>query len=223
MNKKIDLKKLSVTAMLCAVAYLCMFVFKFKVGFLTFDFKDAILAVISFLYGPLYGVVSSVLVALLEFVSVSDTGIYGLIMNALSSMVFTVTCGIIYKYRRTLLGAVFGSISAVLAMTAVMLVANIFITPLYTGDARAEVAAMIPTLLLPFNLIKGIVNAAITMIIYKPITSALKKTGLSVGGSQKTDVKKFIPLAIIALVLLVIAVLIILFMLDGEFEIISKK
>ena len=89
MKEKNNLKKISVTAMLCALAYICMFVFKFKVGFLTFDLKDAVLTVIAFLYGPIYGVVSSILVALIEFVSVSDTGFYGLVMNALSSAVFT--------------------------------------------------------------------------------------------------------------------------------------
>ena len=223
MTKKANLKKLSVTAMLCALAYICMFVFKFKVGFLTFDLKDAILTVIAFLYGPIYAVVSSVLVAGIEFLSVSDTGVYGFIMNALSSAVFTATCSVIYKYRRTLAGAVFGSIAAVLSMTAVMLVANIFITPFYMGVARSDVAAMIPSLLLPFNLVKGVVNAAITMIIYKPITTALKKVGLSNNATAKTDLKKFVPLAISALVLLAIAVVIILFALDGHFEIISKK
>ena len=223
MTKNASLKKLSVTAMLCALAYICMFVFKFKVGFLTFDLKDAVLTVIAFLYGPVYGVVSSVLVALLEFVSVSDTGVYGLIMNALSSAVFTFTCGVIYKYRRTLLGAVLGSISAVFATTAVMLVANIFITPFYMGVGRQEVAAMIPTLLLPFNIIKGIVNAAITMIIYKPITAALKKVGLSTGNAQKTNIKRFIPIVLCALALLIVAVLLILFVLNGEFQIFGKK
>lgn len=218
MSSKNNLKKISVIAMLCALAYICMFVFKFKVGFLTFDLKDAVLTVIAFLYGPIYGVVSSVLVALLEFVTVSDTGVYGLIMNALSSAVFTFVCGVVYKYRRTLLGAILGSVSAVFAMTAVMLVANVFITPLYMGVARDEVAAMIPSLLLPFNLIKGVVNAAITMIIYKPLTSALKKVGLSSGSAKKTEIKKFIPIAIGALVLLVIAVLVILYMLNGEFQ-----
>ncbi len=207
--------------MLCALAYICMFVFKFKVSFLTFDFKDAILTVIAFLYGPVYAVASSVLVAAIEFLSVSDTGVYGFIMNALSSAVFTATCGIIYKYRRTLTGAVFGSIAAVLSMTAVMLVANIFITPFYMGVARSDVAAMIPSLLLPFNIIKGVVNAAITMIIYKPITTALKKVGLSNNATAKTDLKKFIPLTIAALISLIIAVIIIIFVLDGHFEIIK--
>ena len=223
MTRTTNLKKLSVTAMLCALAYICMFVFKFKVSFLTFDFKDAILTVIAFLYGPIYAVVSSFLVAGIEFLSISDAGVYGFIMNALSSAVFPASCGFIYKYRRTLTGAVFGSVAAVLSMTAVMLVANIFITPFYMGVARSDVAAMIPSLLLPFNIVKGVVNAAITMIIYKPITTALKKVGLSNNATAKTDLKKFVPIAVVALVLLAIAVVVILFALDGHFEIISKK
>lgn len=223
MNNSDKLKKISVTAMLCAFAYICMFVIKFKVAFLTFDFKDAVLTVIAFLYGPLYATVSSVLVAAVELITVSDTGIYGFIMNALSSAVFTATCGIIYKYRRTLAGAVFGSISAVLSMTAVMLVANMLITPFYMGVGRSDVAAMIPTLLLPFNLVKGVVNAAVTMIIYKPITTALKKAGLSKTSAQKTDIKKFKIIVTASLVLLVIAILIILFVLNGNFSVMGKK
>ncbi len=223
MGKTQNLKKISVTAVLCALAYICMFVFKFKVGFLTFDIKDALLAVVAFLYGPFYGIVSSALVATLEFVTVSDTGIYGLIMNALSSCTFAFVCGMFYKYRRTLTGAVFGSVSAVLAMTAVMLVANILITPYYMGVGRSEVAAMIPTLLLPFNLTKGIVNAAITMIIYKPVTTALKKMGLSSGTAVKTDMKRFIILASIATVILAAAVCIVLFVLGGTFHIMQVK
>ncbi len=217
--KSNSLKKLSVTAMLCAMAYICMFLFKFKVGFLTFDLKDAILAVIAFLYGPVYAVVSSVIVAFFEFVSVSETGVYGLLMNALSSAVFAGVCGTYYKYRHTLLGAVLGSIAAVFGMMAVMLVANIFITPYYMGVSRTDVIEMIPTLLLPFNLIKGVINASITMIIYKPVTTALKRVGLAVGGTHKTNLKKFVPLATIAIVLLIAAIVIIMLVLHGEISI----
>ncbi len=215
--KKTNIKTISVVAMLCAAAYLCMFIFKFKVGFLTFDLKDSLLSVIAFLYGPLYGIASVCIVAFLEFITVSDTGVYGLIMNILSSAVFVGVGSMFYKYRRNLLGAIIGSISAVFVMTAVMLVANLLITPFYMGVPSGEVAKMIPTLLLPFNLIKGIVNAALTMIIYKPITTAIKRAKLSVGGSQKTDFKKFIPLAVTAAVIITVAVIIILFVLNGEF------
>ncbi len=221
--KSNSIKKLSVTAMLCALAYICMFLFKFKVMFLTFDLKDAVLSIIAFLYGPIYGIVSSVLVAFFEFISVSETGIYGFIMNSISSAVFVGICGTYYKYRHTLLGAVLGSIAAVFGMTAVMLIANIFITPLYMGVPRTDVIAMIPTLLLPFNLIKGVVNASITMIIYKPITTALKKVGLSTGSDHKTNLKKFVPLAIGALILLIAAIVIIMLVLHGEITVFTKK
>ncbi len=218
--KSSSIKRLSVTAMLCALAYICMFVFKFKVGgFLTFDLKDAVLAIIAFLYGPIYGMVSSILVAFFEFISVSETGIYGFIMNALSSVAFAGICGTYYKYRHTLLGAVLGSVAAVFGMTAVMLVANVFITPIYTQLPRGEVIALIPTLLLPFNFIKGVINASITMIIYKPVTSALKKVGLASSHTHKTDIKKFIPLAIGAMLLLVVAIIVIMLVLHGEITI----
>ncbi len=222
MEKGMKLKKISVTAILCAVAYLCMFLFRFKVSFLTFDFKDAVFAVIAFLYGPVYGILSSFVVALVEFVSVSDTGIYGFIMNFLSSGVFAAVCGLFYKYRRTLSGAIFGSIIAVFSMTAVMLIANIFITPFYMGVDRSVVISMLTTLLLPFNLVKGIINAAITMIIYKPVTGVFKKMGLMVKTNAPTDKKSFLWLSLAAAVIIVLATVFIIFVLNGKFEFVSK-
>ncbi len=217
MNSKNNLKKISVVAMLCAVAYLCMFLFKFKISFLTFDFKDAFLAITAFLYGPLYAVISSVLVALLEFLSVSDTGLYGFLMNAISSAAFAGACGLVYKYKRTFFGAVLGAVMAVVVMTVVMLLANYVVTPYYMGVARSEVVTMIPTLLLPFNLIKGTVNMAITLILYKPITSVLKKAKLLTNANANTDKKKFVVLSIISVIITAIAVMLIFYCFKGSF------
>jgi riboflavin transporter FmnP len=157
-------------------------------------------------------------VAFIEFLSVSDTGVYGLIMNALSSSAFCVTCGLFYKYRRTFSGAIWGASLAVVVMTAIMLVANWFITPYYMGVPASQVATMIPTLLLPFNLIKGAVNMGITLIIYKPLTAAFKKAGLLSGGNY-TDKKKFIVLTIFSIIVVTVCVLVILFLFDGQFQI----
>ena len=46
--KKNNVKKITVTALFCALAFLMTFIFRFKVGFLTFDMKDAILSGKSF-------------------------------------------------------------------------------------------------------------------------------------------------------------------------------
>ena len=47
-----------------------------------------------------------------------------------------------------------------------------------TGGSVAAVAELIPSVLLPFNLAKGLLNAAITLLIYKPIKIAMKRAGL---------------------------------------------
>ena len=77
MNSSAKTKKIIIVAMICALAYLCMFVLRFKVLFLTFDIKDAVLAIASLLYGPIWGIVSSAIVAFLEMFTVSETGFYG--------------------------------------------------------------------------------------------------------------------------------------------------
>ncbi len=219
MAKKTDIKKLTAVAMLSALAYLCMFIFKFKVQFLTFDFKDAILAVNALLFGPLYGLASAFIVAFVEAISVSDTGVYGFIMNFLSSSVFAVVCGVVYKYKRTLLGAVLGVVSAVFSLTAIMLVANLFITPFYMNVDRQVVVQMLPTLILPFNFLKGVVNAAITMIIYKPITIALKKSRFIQTANTNSTVNKKSTLFVIltATTIFVVAILVIIYILHGQF------
>ena len=178
-----NIKKMTVIAVLCAIAYLVSFIFPFKVSFLTFDLKDAIIAIASLMYGPLAGLISSIIVPFLEFITTSETGVYGFIMNFLSSAAFSVTAGFIYKYKRSFSGAIFAMLSAVFAVTAVMLLANLFITPYYIGmtdigAARSVVVDMIPTLLLPFNLIKSVVNASLTLLIYKPVTAAFARMRL---------------------------------------------
>ncbi len=212
--KKIEIKKLSVTAMLTATAFLVTFLTSmFKVGgFLSLDLKDAVISVVSLLYGPIYGLASVFTVSLVEFITISTTGIYGLVMNILSSGTFALTCGLIYKYRRNFTGAVLASGVTVVTVTSVMLIANIFITPLYFQMPRQAVLDMLPTLLLPFNLFKSIMNASITLLVYKPFTTALRKARL-VSGVENANYKfgvRSVVLFIVSLLLLACAVCVML-------------
>ena len=217
--KKLKLKDISVVSILIALAFICTFAFKFKVGFLTFDLKDAMLAIIAFLFGPIMAVVSASMVAVFEFLTISDTGVYGLIMNAISSSVFVFTIGLFYKYRKSFLSALLGALTAVFITSAVMMLANIYITPFYMGVPRGEVIKMIPTLLLPFNLIKTTVNAAFTMILYKPLTSAFKRIGLIKGGEKPFSLNKFIPIFLVSAIIIAVASAFIIFVLKGEISV----
>lgn len=185
--KKEKIVKVCITGVFCALAFIMTAVLRFKVMHLSFDLKDTIIAIISLMYGPLYGIVSVGIVTLLEL-SFSDTGLYGLIMNFLSSATFTLLLGVVYKYKRTFLGAIMGVSLSVVGVCIVMMLANIAITPLYipTVDTQA-VIAMIPTLLLPFNFCKAVINAAATVAIYKPVRGVLKKA--KVVSSKESNVK----------------------------------
>ncbi len=217
-SKKINVKQMTVMSILCALAFLCVLLFRFEVGgFLTFDIKDAILAIASFIYGPLAGVICSALVAFLEFILISDTGPYGLIMNFLSSAAFSMVIGLIYKHKRTMSGAVIGVIAAIFSMTAIMLLANMFITPLFLGLERQAVIGMIVPTLLPFNVIKALFNGALVLIIYKPVTQTLKKAKLINVGSADTYKFGFKSalLFIISLIVLIAAVLYLVLKMGG--------
>lgn len=210
--KKIETKKIAVSAMLTAVAFLVTFcTAMFKVGgFLSLDLKDAVLSIIALLYGPVYGFISVLVVSLIEFVTISSTGLYGLVMNILSSGTFALVVGFVYRYKRSFSGAIIASALTVVSVTAVMLLANIFITPLYFQMPRQAVIEMLPTLLLPFNLSKSLLNASLMLLVYKPFTSALRKTGL-VKTCDNVSYKfneKSIILTVVSLVLIIIAVVV---------------
>ena len=175
-------KKLTTLGMICALAYLVMAIFRIPImptlPFLKYDPKDVILMIGGFMYGPIPGVLVIAVVALVEMVTVSETGIIGCLMNFLSSASFVCMAAWVYRKNHTKKGAIIGLVSGVLVMTAVMLVWNYLVTPIYMGYPRKAVAAMLLPGFLPFNLIKGSINAGLTLLLYKPVVTTLRKAGL---------------------------------------------
>lgn len=188
-NKTVNYKKIASVAMLSAFAFLARLVFKIPVTFLTFDIKDSIIALGGLVFGPVSGVVIALLVSLIEMI-ISETGPIGFVMNFVSSAVFAGTAALIYKFKRTFNGAIIGLFSSVGATTAVMLLMNILLTPIYQGVPRSVVISMLPTLFLPFNFAKTLLNAAIVMLIYKPVVIALRKARIIDGKAMDTKFGK---------------------------------
>lgn len=217
-KKSFDASRLGIMAMFVALSYVAVCIFHIKVSFLTFDIKDALIAVAGMLYGPLSAVAISVVVSLIEMFTISETYLYGFIMNVLSSVALTATASLIYKYKRNFFGAVLGLVSGVVTVTAVMMAFNLVVTPFYMGVTVGEVADLIPVLLLPFNFIKAVLNAALVMIIYKPIVTALRRSGAIRGAKIGTDSYKLDKRSIFATlisVIIIAASLVILFVIMG--------
>ena len=94
-------------------------------------------------------------------------------MNVISSCSFACTASFLYKRRRTLPGAAAGLLAGWVCMVCVMLFWNYLVAPIYMGYPRQAVAQLLLSVFLPFNLIKGGVNAALTLLLYRPLTAAL--------------------------------------------------
>ena len=223
-NNTQKVKKLTIIALFCAMAFIVSLILPIKVMFLTLDFKDTISAICGMFFGPVAGLFCAVVVPFIEFLY-SDTGVYGLIMNLLSSIAFVGVSTLIYKYKKTIWGAVIGLATAVCTTVAVMLVANLFITPYYMGVTQGAVIELIPKVIFPFNLVKSILNASIVMLIYKPVSKVLKRMGLSksktnVGeGSApaQTNTKtRSLIVTLISAVIVIAAFLVLFFVLGGK-------
>ena len=221
-SKRDTINKMVVCGVFAAFAYVCVCVFRIKVSFLTLDIKDAVITTAAMLINPLAGVAISAVVAFLEMVTISDTSYYGFIMNFLSSASFSAVASLIYRARKTLVYAVIGLVTAAISLTAVMMLANLFITPYYMGVDRSMVAGLIPKLLLPFNLTKAVLNAALVMIIYKPIATALRrakviKSSRSDGSNYSLGVRT-VAVTLGAVAILVICLVVFFLVLGAEVQ-----
>ncbi len=184
-----NLKTVCGIAIFAALAFGVSLVFRIPVAFLTFDAKDAVITVAAFIWGPVSAIPMALIAALLELVTISSTGWYGLVMNVASTLAFSMTASLIYKFKRTRNGSIIAVYSAVAVLVAVMMLMNLWITPFYMGVPRDVVKDLIPTLLLPFNFAKAMLNSALVVIIYKPIVTALRLVGFVKGSAKREDLK----------------------------------
>ena len=177
--RKTRTRKLALLGMFSALAFVVMMVGRVPiVMWLKYDPKDVVIAFAGLLFGPVSSFAVSLVVSAVEMVTVSDTGVIGFVMNVLSTCSFVCTAAFVYSRRRTLGGAVLGLVSGVLLMTAAMLLWNYLITPLYMNQPREQVAPLLIPMFLPFNLFKGSLNAALTLLLYKPVVRALRRARL---------------------------------------------
>lgn len=222
-TKRFDVKKMAVLALFIAFGYICLFVFRIKVSFLTLDFKDVFITMAGFVYGPLAAAVVALIETLLELFTVASTGFWGAIMNFAGSAAFAVTASLIYKYNKTFTGAIIGLITAAFSMTAVMLLMNLIITPIYTHTSVKVVAGMILPLLLPFNLTKSILNAALTFVLYKPLSQSLKAIRVIPSSDSNFAINKKTVFGLVVAGLFVIAsVAVMIVLLGGNFEVVKS-
>ncbi|MGI6077950.1 MAG: ECF transporter S component [Fastidiosipilaceae bacterium] len=212
-QQRIKTRKMATIAMLCAAALILVALVRIPIVlFLKYDPKDIVIVLGGFIYGPMTSALISLIVSFIEMVTISSDGILGFIMNVIAGVSFSCPAAFIYKRKRTRAGALLGLLTGVITVSAVMLLWNYIITPIFLNQPRETVVPLLTTAILPFNLLKGSINAGLTLLLYKPIVTGLRRARLIPPSDNSQPQKSRLGIILIALIIIITSVLIILSM-----------
>ena len=170
--------KLAKMAMLVAISLLLVnihFPIFPPIAFMEYDPADIPILIGTFAFGPAAGILITVVTALLQVFTVSAaSGLYGILMHIIATGTYVLVAGFIYKFHKGKKSAVIALIAGTLAMTAIMVPANLTITPYFMGVPVDAVTALLP-FIIAFNLIKAGVNGLITFLVYKRVSKFLHR------------------------------------------------
>lgn len=205
--------RMTLVAVMAAFAYVSALLIRIPVVlFLSYEPKDIIVLLSALLLGPVEGMLVSVISSFAEMVTFSNTGWWGLLMNVLSTFAFILPGAILYYYKKRTSFLNVGILIGVVSMTGVMLLWNYLIVPLYMGTTREDVLPLLFTAFLPFNLLKGLINASLTVFLFLPLKRILEKSKLiPIGNEEKQEKEKWILFVVSGMVFVISVILFILF------------
>ena len=194
--KKDTTHNLTVAALLSAVAFILMFI-EFPIpmlipAFIKMDFSDLPALLGAFALGPVYGVIISFMKNLLHIViKGTSTACVGELSNFILGAIFSAVAGYLYKHHKSRKTAIIGAVAGAVAMGVLSVPSNYFVVyPAYVQFYHMPLEAilgmyqailpsadsLIKCLIifnLPFTLVKGLLDAVLCMLIYKPLSPIL--------------------------------------------------
>lgn len=179
-NSKISTAMLARLAMMTAVSMVLLLIVRIPfppAPFLVYDPADVPIYITTFAFGPAAGLLVTLVVCLIQAFGLGGDGLYGFLMHFVATGIVAVVIGAMYAKQKTKKRAVIALAVGVLVAVVVMCFMNILVTPAYMGAPREAVVAMIPTVIIPFNLLKAGLNAVLTFILYKRVSGFLHREG----------------------------------------------
>ncbi|MBQ8342955.1 MAG: ECF transporter S component [Clostridia bacterium] len=178
LKTRMSAKRLAFMAIFVALSYAVSFweipLFP-ATPYLKLDFGNVFILLVSFLLGPIEGVIVCALKESLRMLS-SSSGCVGEVANMAATTAFILLPSIIYQFRKGLRWVIPCLIAACFIGTGAALITNRFITfPLYMKGAAATVFADAFWFIVAFNLIKTASISLLTVLLYKRLSNFLKK------------------------------------------------
>ena len=168
-------KQLVTMALMCALgACLCTCscpFFPFGCHFLTYDPSLVPAMVCGFAYGPGAGTAVAAMAIVIHALTTGDW--VGALMNLVATLGYILPAAIVYQKMHTYKGAVIGLVLGVIAATALSMVANLTIGVWFWYGSVDVIAPLMIPAVLPFNLIKTVLNSVLTLAVYKAVSNLI--------------------------------------------------
>lgn len=176
-------KRIAGMALMSALSIILVTLIHFPIfpatPFLEYDACDIPIMFATLIYGPSAGLIITIIVSIIQGVTVSvQSGPIGIIMHILATGSFVLTCGNLFKFFKKInfnqiASLAISTIVGSLAWLVVMVAFNLAITPLYMKVPFEQLIKLMLPYIIPFNLIKAIVNGTIGAILYIPLHKAV--------------------------------------------------
>ncbi len=139
--------------------------------FLKYDASAVPAMIMAFAYGPASGCLVGVLTAAIHSF---DGNIWGGVMNMVIVMAYVLPASLLYRYKKTTISLVIGLVISCVTMVAAAILMNLVVTPIYAGIPVEAVISLIIPILLPFNILKALINSVLSFLVQKSLASFLR-------------------------------------------------
>lgn len=190
-NLRAHINKLSFAGIITAISVVLV-IPSFRIfpaaNFLEYNPSDIPIIIASMTLGPVWGVLISLAVSAIQALTISaESGMYGFLMHVSATSIFALVSGLIFcptKYKRNeiftqkktymlrlLVSLIIGGIASVL----IMIPMNLIFVPLFMGGTYKDVVPMLIPAIIPFNVLKMILNCTGSGVLFSATKSVLNK------------------------------------------------
>ena len=179
-NSKL-IRKIVTTGMMSALAVVLMLLVRFSLlpgaKFLEYDMGDIPVILSTLFLGTPSGFFVLSVVSLVQSLTVSAASSWqGFVMHMMSTGAYIIILKLFTRKCDKMKNLLVGVTVSTIALTLIMIPLNLIFTPLYLHTTVEAVLELMLPAIIPFNLLKGVINSIVTILIYHPLKEILSKS-----------------------------------------------
>ena len=179
-NKMATIRRIAFLGMFSAISIILVYMLHIPLfpmaSFLEYDMADVPIILATFLYGPTAGLLMTVVVSVVQGLTVSaQSGLIGILMHIFATGCYVLVAGNLYRRHKTVKGELAALSAGAGTMIVAMILWNMLLTPIFMGAPFEAVMKLMIPAIIPFNIIKAGVNSVIAYFVFKIVQRIMKQ------------------------------------------------